>query len=116
MSTLKSQLLTRFPLTHSKEMVDGEKVFVKTLSNAQMESYQFKRIDHKTGTVDFSKVEGAQDELVALCLCEDDGSLMFKNGKEVGTTMPPEFVKAAYVVCSEHNGMAQDVEEEAGKD
>jgi hypothetical protein len=115
MSNLKSRLLDRFPLAHSEKEVDGEKVFVKTLSNAQMENYQFKRIDHKTGSVDFSKVEGAQDELVALCLCEEDGALMFKNGKEVGTTLPPEFVKAAYIVCSEHNGMAKDAEEDAGK-
>jgi hypothetical protein len=116
MSNLKSRLLDRFPLIHTEKEVEGEKVFVKTLSDAQMEKYQFSRINHKTGEVDFSKVEGAQSELVALCLCEEDGKPMFKNGKEVGDTLPPEFVKAAYIVCSTHNGMAQGVEEDAGKD
>jgi hypothetical protein len=116
MSNLKSRLLDRFPLTFSEKEVEGEKVFVKNLSDAQMEKYQFSRINHKTGEVDFSKVEGAQSELVALCLCEEDGALMFKNGKEVGATLPPEFVKAAYAVCSEHNGMMKDTEEDAGKD
>jgi hypothetical protein len=116
MSTLKSRLLDRFPLGHSEKEVEGEKVFVKTLSDSQMETYQFKRINHKTGEVDFSKVEGAQSELVAMCLCEEDGKAMFKNGKDLGAVMPPEFVKAAYIVCSEHNGMVHGVEEEAGKD
>jgi hypothetical protein len=116
MSNLKDRLLDRFPLTFSEKDVMGEKVFVKTLSDAQTETYQFCRIDHKTGEVDFSKVEGAQSDLVALCLCEEDGKVMFKNGKEVGDTLPPEFVKAAYIVCSTHNGMAQGVDEEAGKD
>jgi hypothetical protein len=116
MSNLKDRLLDRFPLTFSEKEVMGEKVFVKTLSDAQTETYQFCRINHKTGEVDFSKVEGAQSDLVALCLCEEDGKLMFKSGKEVGSTLPPEFVKAAYKVCSEHNGMSVAIPDEAGKD
>jgi hypothetical protein len=115
MSNLKTRLLNRFPLTHVEKEVEGEKVFVRTLSDAVMEAYQFSRINHKTGEVDFSKVEGAQAELVYLCLCEEDGKSMFKSGTEVGTILPPEFVKAAYVVCSTHNGMAQGEEVTAGK-
>ena len=95
MSNLKSRLLDRFPLLTVEKEVGGEKVFIKALSAAQTENYQFSRINHKTGEVDFSKVEGAQADLIALCLCEEDGKAIFKTGKEVGDSMPPEFVKEA---------------------
>ena len=116
MSNLKSRLLDRFQLGFAEKIIEGEKVFVRQLSDAEAEHYQFARIDHKTGEVDFSKVEGAQADLVALCFCEEDGKRMFKNGKEVGDTLPSAFVKAAYKVCSEFSGMGNAVVEEAGKD
>lgn len=114
MSNLKSRLLDRFQLKVTEGEVEGEKVFIKTLSDAESEAYQFSRINIKTGEVDFTKIEGAHADLVALCLCEEDGTPMFKNGKEVATTLPSVFVKAAYKVCSElnHIGVAP---EEAGK-
>ena len=115
MSNLKSRLLDRFQLTHSEKEVEGEKVFVKQLSAAEAEAYQFARMNPKTGEVDFSKVKGARADLVAVCLCESDGKLMFKNGDEVGKTMPTSFVEAAYRVCADFNGMGAD-DEEAGKD
>ena len=116
MSNLKSRLLDRFPLVTVEKEVGGEKVFIKALSAAQTEKYQFSRINHKTGEVDFSKVEGAQSDLIALCLCDEEGKPVFKNGKEVGDSLPPDFVKEAYAACSEHNGMTQDAVVEAGKD
>ena len=116
MSNLKSRLLDRFKLGFSEKEIEGEKVFVRQLSDAEVERYQFSRIDHKTGEMDFSKVEGAQAELVALCCCEEDGKRMFKNGKEVADALPSTFVKAAYKVCSEFNGMGAAAVEEAGKD
>ena len=115
MSTVKTRLLDRFKLGFSESLIEGEKVFLKQLSDAEVERYQFARIDRKTGEMDFSKVEGAQAELVALCLCEEDGKRPFKNGKEVADTFPSVFVKAAYKVCSEFNGMGAAEVEEAGK-
>jgi hypothetical protein len=116
MSNLKTRLLDRFQLACSEKEIEGEKVFIRQLSDAEAEHYQFARINHKTGEVDFAKVEGAQAELVALCFCEEDGKRMFKSGKEVGDTLPSAFVKAAYKVCSEFNGMGVLAVEEAGKD
>ena len=116
MSNIKTRLLDRFPLLTTEKEVGGEKVFIKSLSAAQTESYQFSRINHKTGEVDFSKVEGAQADLVALCLCEEDGKPVFKNGKEVGDLLPPDFVKEAYAICSEQNGMSPEAVVEAGND
>ena len=115
MSNIKKRLLDRFPLQTVEKEVGGVKVFIKSLSAAQTENYQFSRINHKTGEVDFALVEGAQADLIALCLCEEDGKPVFKNGNEVGG-LPSEFVKEAYALCSEHNGMAPDAVEEAGKD
>ena len=114
MSNLKSRLLDRFQLAHAEKEVLGEKVFVKGLSDAQSETYQFSRINHKTGELDFSKVEGAQAELAAMCLCEEDGKLMFKTGKELANAFGATFVKEAYKVCAEYNDMSQG--EDEGKD
>ena len=116
MSNLKSRLLDRFPLSVSEKQLGGEKVFIKALSAAQTEHYQFSRINHKTGEVDYSKVEGAQADLIALCLCDETGTPVFKNGKEVGDTLPGAFVKEAYAMCSEHNGLGPAAVAEAGKD
>ena len=115
MSNLKARLLDRFQLTHSEMEVEGEKVFVKQLSAAEAEAYQFARMDPKTGEVDFAKVKGARADLVAVCLCEADGKLMFKSGDEVGESLPASFVEAAYNLCAEFNGMGAETEE-AGKD
>ena len=115
MSNLKDHLLDRFKLTHVEKEVEGEKVFVRQLSNAQTEAYQFARINPKTGDVDFSKVKGARAELVAICLCEEDGKAMFKSGKEASDSLPSTFINAAYLVCAETNDMSGEVEE-AGKD
>ena len=115
MSSLKERLLDRFQLTHSKKEIEGVTVFVKQLSAAEAEAYQFARINPKTGELDYSKVKGARADLVATCLCEEDGSRMFKNGGEAGTKLPSSFVEAAYKVCAEFNGMGADIED-AGKD
>lgn len=115
MSNLKTRLLERFELTHVEMEVEGEKVFVKQLSAAEAEAYQFERMDPKTGKADFSKLKGARAELVAACLCESDGKLMFKNDAEVGENLPSSFVEAAYKVCADFNGMGVE-EEDAGKD
>ena len=53
MSNLKSRLLDRFQLGFAEKIIEGEKVFVRQLSDAEAEHYQFARIDHKTGEVDF---------------------------------------------------------------
>jgi len=98
-------------------VVEGEKVWVKQLSDAAMETYQFSRMDLKTFELDGSKVKGAQAELVAMCLCEEDGTKCFKNTKDAAENLPSTFIKAAYKVCSELNGMAAEKDlVEAGKD
>lgn len=111
MKDLKTRILDRFQLTHIEREIEGMKVFIKQLSDAETEAYQFARINPKTGEVDFSKVKGARSELVAMCLCNEDGSPVFKNGKEVGTSLPSEFVNAAYSVCAETNNMSGDADD-----
>jgi len=118
MSTLKVNLLKRFQLTHIEEEVLGERVFIKQLSASEAEGYQLERMNPKTGEVDFSKFGGARADLVALCFCEEDGLLMFKNGTEAGGSLPTSFIDAAYKVCAAVNGMnaGNEGEEEPGKD
>lgn len=116
MST-KEDLLAQFTLGQVKSDVLGAEVYVKQLPAAKTESYQFGLIDSKTGTVDYAKVRGARAELVSMCLCEEDGTLLFKNKGEVGNQFPATFVEAAYAVCAEVNGLVgEESLEEAGKD
>lgn len=116
MST-KEALLSQFALGQVKSEVLEAEVYIKQLPAAKTEAYQFQLIDPKTGTVDFSKVRGARANLVAMCLCDEDGKLLFKNGAEVGNGFPATFVEAAYAVCAEVNGLVgEESVEEAGKD
>jgi len=113
MSDLKKRLLSKFELKHVEREVKGEQVFVRQLSATEAESYQFDRIDPLTGEVDFERVKGARAELVAACLCDEDGNLQF-TAEEVGDNFPATFVDAAYTVCAEENGMrGEDVEDAA---
>lgn len=116
MST-KEALLARFALGQVKSEVLGAEVHIKQLPAAKTEAYQFQLIDPKTGTVDYSKVRGARAELVAMCLCDEDGKLLFKKGAEVGNEFPATFVEAAYAICAEVNGLVgEDALDEAKKD
>ena len=115
MSNLKDRLLTQFQLAHQEAEIEGAVVFIKQLSNAQVETYQFRRINMKTGEADYAKIQGAKAELVAMCLCDEDGVLVFKTGKELGEALPKTFVDAAHEKCMDVNSMNIDIEE-AGKD
>ena len=111
--SIKENLLNRFALTVEPHELEGEQVFVKQITAAQAEAYQFKRIG-SDGKVDYQKIKGARAELVAMCLCEEDGSPLFTE-KEVGA-LPSSFVEAAYALCSEVCALRGDVEaEEAEK-
>jgi len=101
----RENLLSQFALTHVESDILGQKVWVKQLTAAQAEDYQFRRINIESGSVDYAKVRGARAELVAMCLCDEDGTLLFKTAKEVGDSFPSSFVEAAYAACSEVNGM-----------
>ena len=115
--SLREELLAQFTLGQIESEVLGKRVYVKQLSAAETETYQFKLINVKTATVDYSKAKGARADFVAMCLCEEDGKLLFKNGQEVGSNFPGVFVEAAYAVCAEVNGLVgEDSLEEAGKD
>jgi len=110
MSDLKERLLSKFELKHVEREVEGEVVYIKQLSAAEAESYQFDRIDPHTGEVDFERVRGCRAELVAACLCDEDGNLQFTDD-EVGDNFPATFVDAAYTVCAEVNGMRGELED-----
>ncbi len=115
--SMKANLLAQFELGQVKSDVLGTEIYIKQLPATKTEGYQFGLIDPKTGTVDFSKVRGARAELVAMCLCDEDGELLFKKGGEVGSQFPATFVEAAYAVCAEVNGLVgEESLEEAGKD
>ena len=115
MKSVRERMLDRFQLAHVEREVEGEKVWIKMLSDAKLEAYQFSRMDLDTMEVEGSKVEGAQSELVALCLCEEDGKLVFKNQKEAADMLPSLAIRAIYKVCTDVNSMTADIEE-AGKD
>jgi len=116
MST-KEALLAQFALGQVKSKVLDTDVYIKQLSAAETETYQFKLINIKTNTVDYSKVRGARAELVAMCLCEKDGTLLFKKGSEIDNQFPGVFVEAAYAVCADVNGLVgEESLDKAGKD
>ena len=114
--SIRENLLSQFALGHVEREVLGHQVYVKQLTAAQVEDYQFQRINADSGSVDYNKVKGARSDLVAMCLCNEDGEVLFKSGKVVGESFPSHFVEAAFAVCSEVNGMggADDLDEAEG--
>lgn len=110
---IKENLLARFNVGIEEHDIEGVPVFVKQLTAAEAEDYQFKRIG-KDGKVDYAKLPGARAELVARCLCDEKGKPVFSQA-EVGD-LPSSFVEAAYALCSEVCGLRGDADiEEAEK-
>lgn len=115
MSDLKHRILEKFGLGVVEREVLGEKVWIRKLPPAAVESHQFSRLDKKTKEVDYNKLPGMKAELVQMCLSDATGQLLFQSVKEVNDgELGNPFVDACYEVCQEVNGMtkvaAQEIE------
>lgn len=115
MSELKQSLLKTFGMRCVEEEVSGQKVYIRKMSAAEVENFQFSRIDKKTMEPNRDKIQGMRAELVALCLCEADGQKLFDDAKEAGEQLDNQFIEDCYKVCAKVNAMDKRAIEEAEK-
>lgn len=115
--SLKESIFSQFEKTHVEVRLNclNEPVFVKRLTPKQAEAWQFSRLNKQTGKVDYAKLPGARAELVALCVCDADGVLVFDSADEVGTRLPNDVVEDLHKACLEINHLgAKDAQEAEG--
>jgi len=67
------------------------------------------------GTIANKQFLGVRGKMVALCMADPEGNLVFENGEDATEHLNNEFLGAAFVACQQVNGIGAKAAETAEK-
>lgn len=100
----RSAILRPIERRYREAEIDGlGRIRIQSLSAREMDDYEFRSINRKTGRLDPAKAAEARRRLIALCLVDEHGKRMFSDHDLAAMgNIDGQIADQIYAACEEH--------------